>query len=164
MAGGPKHTVWCHAIDSQTSHPEKDEGDMYEQEDGDVLECGQNVDAKTGEIKKYEELWHDVGVEHVGQDKDYVSIVMMAADESRDTKGMIVRVGGWCQGILKVGKDTTVERWRWIKAEMWRLEAKLGHADSLMCESTFRRASLKLGDVIPQDNLDWKVVELYSWI
>ncbi|MCJ1392015.1 hypothetical protein MMC18_004882 [Xylographa bjoerkii] len=162
VAGGPAHTVWCHGIDSQTSDPERDEGDMYEQEDGDTLECGQNVDAETGEVKKYEELWHDVGVQLVGQEKDHFSVVLKADNQDHNTKGLIVCVGNWCQGILKVGEDTTVERWQWSQGEHWQLVAKLGQK-SLVCAATFARPSLELGKVIRHLDLDWKVIELYLW-
>ncbi|MCJ1316907.1 hypothetical protein MMC15_002228 [Xylographa vitiligo] len=161
--GGPAHTIWCHDIDSRTSDPERDEGDMYEQEDGDVLECGQNVDAETGAVNKYEELWHDIGVQLVGQEKDHLSAMLIANDKSHDTKGMIVRVGDWCQGILKVGEDTTVERWHWSHKDHWQLVAKLGQK-SLACGATFDRISLELGKVIRHHDLDWKVIELYAWI
>ncbi|MCJ1399604.1 hypothetical protein MMC11_002806 [Xylographa trunciseda] len=162
VAGGPAHTVWHHEIDSQTADPEKDEGDMYEQEDGDILECGQNVDAETGEVKKYEELWHDIGVHLVGQEKDHLSAVLMADNQDNNTKGMIVRVGNWCQGILKVGDDTTVERWQWSHGDDWQLVAKLGQ-ELLVCGATFDRGSLELGKVISHHHLDWQVAELYSW-
>ena len=136
---------------------------MYEQEDGDVLECGQNVDAETGAVNKYEELWHDIGVQLVGQEKDHLSAMLIANDKSHDTKGMIVRVGDWCQGILKVGEDTTVERWHWSHKDHWQLVAKLGQK-SLACGATFDRISLELGKVIRHHDLDWKVIELYAWI
>jgi len=162
VAGGPAHTIWSHAIDSQTSDPQRDEGDMYEQEDGDVLECGQNIDAESGEVKKYEELWHDIGVELVGQEKDYLSVVLTTDNQDNNTKGMIVRVGNWCQGILKVGEDTTVERWQWSRGDDWQLVAKLG-TKLLICGATFDNSSLELGKVIRHHDLDWHVIELYSW-
>ncbi|MCJ1415738.1 hypothetical protein MMC32_002071 [Xylographa parallela] len=163
VPGGPAHTVWSHDVDSQTSDPEMDEGDMYEQENGDVLECGQNIDADTGEVKKYEELWHDVGVQLVGQEKHHVCVVLMADDKSHNTKGMIVRVGNWCQGILKVGEETTVERWQWSHGDQWQIVAKLGQK-SLICETTFHGTSLEIGKVIRHHDLDWKTVELYTWL
>ena len=136
---------------------------MYEQENGDVLECGQNIDADTGEVKKYEELWHDVGVQLVGQEKHHVCVVLMADDKSHNTKGMIIRVGNWCQGILKVGEETTVERWQWSHGDQWQIVAKLGQK-SLICETTFHGTSLEIGKVIRHHDLDWKTVELYTWL
>ena len=162
IAGGPAHTVWCHGIDSQNLEMERDEGDMYEQEDGDILECGETVDAQTGEVKKYEELWHDVGLHLVGQETEHLSIMLKTENKDLNARGMILRVGNWCQGILKVGEDTTVERWQWSPQDGWERLAKLGQK-SLVCPATFDRGSLQMGKVIKDHDLDWQVFEFYSW-
>ena len=172
QTGGPSHTVWSHWIDSESWDPDPDEGDMYEQEDGDILERGQNVDAETGEVKKYEELWHDVGIQHVGDNQTDVSIVLKTEEINRNTRAMIVRVGDWCQGILKVGDAVTVERWHWTPAATrhlagnsegnWKRIARLGNGN-LPCAVTFEAKDLEEGKRITAEALEWEVVELFHW-
>ena len=172
QAGEPSHTVWSHWIDSESSNPDPDEGDMYEQEDGDILERGQHIDAKTGEVKKYEELWHDVGVRNVGNDQTHVSVVLKAEETDRNIRAMVFRVGDWCQGILKVGDAVTVERWQWTPATTghiarfsngsWKRIARLGNG-SLPCAVTFDTEDLEEGKRIAAEALEWEVVELYHW-
>ena len=172
QAGASSHTVWSHWIDSESSDPDPDEGDMYEQEDGDTLECGQNVDAKTGKVNKYEELWHDVGIQHVRSEQTNVSMVLKTDDTNRNTRAMVVRVGDWCQGILKVGDAVTVERWQWTPAATghsastsegsWKRVARLGNG-SLPCAVTFKTEELEVGKRIAAEALEWEVVELYRW-
>ncbi|KAK4694601.1 hypothetical protein P7C71_g3004, partial [Lecanoromycetidae sp. Uapishka_2] len=105
------HTVWDHWIDSKSNDPDKDEGDMWVQKNGDVLERGKNSNPETGEEIEYEELWHDLEVESMGKKHNHSSVVMRAENSEKNLKGMVVKVGGWCQGIMKVGDELTVERW-----------------------------------------------------
>lgn len=105
------HTVWDHWIDSRSNDPGIDEGDMWLQEDGDVLERGKSKDAVTGQETEYEELWHDLEVVRLGKKHNRSSLVLRADDPERNLRGMAVKVGGWCQAILKVGDALTIERW-----------------------------------------------------
>lgn len=105
------HTVWDHWIDSRSNDPGIDEGDMWVQDDGDVLERGKSKDAVTGQEIEYEELWHDLEVVPLGKKHNRSSLVLRVDDPEKSLKGMAVKVGGWCQAILKVGDALTVERW-----------------------------------------------------
>ena len=158
---GPSHTVWSHWIDSQTSDPNTDEGDMYDQGDRDTLECGQNVDAETGEVKKYEELWHDVGVEQVGDEEEHVSVVLQAENVASETRAMVVRVGNHVQGMLKAGDKVTVERWQY-KSGTWECTAKIG-TGSGACSTTFQPDKLKEGGSVSACGMEWDIIELYRW-
>jgi len=41
-----------------------------------------------------------------------VVLVLRKTVEGREgARGMVMRVGGWCQGVLKTGAETTAERW-----------------------------------------------------
>lgn len=105
------HTVWEHWIDSKSDSPAVDEGDMSVQENGDVLERGKSTDAATGLVYEYEELWHDLEAVPLGKKHNRSSLVLMAEDPERNLKGMAVKIGGWCQAIVKVEGALTVERW-----------------------------------------------------
>lgn len=110
----PSRSVWKHWVDSNSDDPKPDEGDMWPQPNGDTLEKGSTRDPKTGAVTQYEELWADVPVEKTGIDEGFVSIVLQLYDEAHSARGIVVRVGGWCQGLLKVGNEVTVERWKWV--------------------------------------------------
>lgn len=107
----PSHTVWGHWIDSKSNDPGVDQGDMWLQEDGDVLERGKSNDPTTGQETEYEELWHDLEVVPLGKKRNRSSLVLRADDPKKDLRGMAVKVGGWCQAILKVKDALTIERW-----------------------------------------------------
>ena len=104
----PMHTAWAHWIDSDTEEEVNDEGDMFLQSDGTVLEKGINED---GEM--YEELWEELGGQITGKDKLHVSYVLRAEDALKRTRGMVIRIGEWIQGTLRVGEEFTVSRWQW---------------------------------------------------
>ena len=106
------HGIWDHWIDSRTDDPEGDEGDMTVQEDGTVLEEGANTNTITGTTERYEELWEDLRVDQIGQKGNKSSIVLRADDPVKNIRGLLVKVGGWCQGIVKDDGNLTVERWR----------------------------------------------------
>jgi hypothetical protein len=104
----PAHTAWSHWIDSETMGEVNDEGDMYLQPDGTVLEKGVNADGST-----YEELWEELDAQVTGKDKSRVSYVLRIDEPSKQTKGLLTRIGEWIQGTLKVGDQMTVVRWEW---------------------------------------------------
>ena len=112
----PAHAVWEHWVDSNSDDPPTDEGDMWARPNGDVLEQGKMIKPGTGLVTTYEELWRDLEVELVGQEKTCTSVVLRAQDDGKGLRGMVIRVGGWCQGILKVGNDVTIERWQWVRS------------------------------------------------
>ena len=89
---------------------------MYEQANGDVLEVGRMERPETGELADYEELWSDPAPEMIHGESAFTCIVLKAETDDPTAKGMIIRVGGWCQGILKLADKVTVERWKWTKA------------------------------------------------
>jgi len=109
----PMHTVWDHWIDSETEEEVNDEGDMFLQSDGTVLEKGVNEDGST-----YEELWEDLEAKVVGRDEKLVSYVLRVEDRERRARGMCIRIGKWIQGTLRVGSDFTVVRWMWDAEEV----------------------------------------------
>lgn len=93
----PTSGRWEHEIDSRAADghdPIVDEGSLEVLENGDVLERGQMVDPDRPALGccDYEELWRDEVLAGASQ---RVSIVLETAG------GIVVRVGRWCQGILK---------------------------------------------------------------
>lgn len=110
----PWRSVWKHWVDSKSDDPKPDEADMWPQPNGDTLEKGSTRDPDTGVVSEYEELWAELPVEKTGADEGFFSVVLQLQDDVRSAKGLIVRVGQWCEGLLKIGSDVTVERWKWV--------------------------------------------------
>ncbi|KAF2153240.1 hypothetical protein K461DRAFT_320922 [Myriangium duriaei CBS 260.36] len=153
------HCTWTHWIDSHAA-PNRDtdvldEGDMYPSpsNDGRTLERGAMVNPATGIRQEYEECWVDEDV-GVGE-----AVVVMLEDEG--AKGMVVRVGGWCQGILKVVRgeeaEVSVERWKKGDDGSWRRVMKVGRL-WLPCAVAWEKG-LRLGQEVSYQGWEWKVVE-----
>ena len=141
---------------------------MYEQPGGDVLECGEHPNKTTGEVEKYEELWGNVPVQQVEKQLPegvgHVSIVAKAENsEKKKIRGMVVRVGDWCQGILKEGEEITVERWHWMKGAGWKRIARLGTGKLLHCALALDEGMIKEGKRYGYEDMEWEIVELYHW-
>lgn len=168
----PAHSTWTHWVDSRVSYEEEpptDEGDMYPQPNGDVLEKGRMAHPETGIVTEYEELWTDIEVRRTGQDTTRVSVVLMADDSARRARGMIVRIGQWCQGILKIGNDLSVERWEYCEGSPgdqtgWQRLVKIGELE-MPCPSTFTPADLALhgANTVSADGVRWTLVEKFEW-
>jgi len=140
---------------------------MYTQPGGDILECGEHINKMTGEVEKYEELWGDVPVQQVGEGTEgadgHISVVAKAEDTERKIRGVIVRVGDWCEGILKEGEEITVERWHWTEGGGWERIARLGRGRLLSCALMFDEGMIKVGKGYGYEGLEWQIVEIYHW-
>ena len=178
------HTVWDHWIDSHSNNPDSDEGDMWLQPNGDILEKGKNKDPVTGEETEYEELWHDLHVEAFGKKDNRSSLVIRADDPERSAKGMAIKIGGWCEGILKMEDELTVERWEWRPTDStsdvasteagkgdgrtpndWVRTFRIGKG-TLPCKDMCSRTFGKFGlNAVLQSTaeIEWKVAEEYYW-
>ena len=178
------HTVWDHWIDSRSNNPDSDEGDMWVQPNGDILEKGKNKDPVTGKETEYEELWRDLNVEAFGKKDNRSSLVIRADDPERNAKGMAIKIGGWCEGILKIENDLTVERWEWRQTDGtsdvafteaskgdgrtpngWVRTFRIGKSTlpcNDMCSRTFGKFGLNTVLKSTTD-IEWKVAEEYYW-
>ncbi|MCJ1352005.1 MAG: hypothetical protein MMC33_001989 [Icmadophila ericetorum] len=179
-----RHTVWTHWLDTASEEPESDEGDMYTLPDGDVLEKGFNPKDDGGR-EEYEELWGDEDARATGTEQEQdqegdgkrvcVVLRMEGVEEDKVSgtvgrKGMIVRVGGWVQGILKEDGGFTVERWKWVEEKgEWENVVKLGMGE-MPCGVTFNmhftgEGAYKDLDAQLSDSASskWTVLEAFQW-
>ncbi|KAK1991075.1 hypothetical protein LX36DRAFT_646974 [Colletotrichum falcatum] len=140
-----RHSRWEHWIDSRTTEPENaaDEGDMYEQPGGLTLEKGRMVNPATGAETDYEELWRDID-----------------AVPPTKSRGLVVWLGRFCQGISRVGGDMAAQRWEWKGEEGgWKRTARIG-ARELPCEALLKTgAPLSVGAHVVHEGLVWDVLE-----
>lgn len=178
-AGLRSHTVWDHWIESKDDDPAPDEGDMTLLEDGTVLEEGSGTDPVSGEVTKYEELWKDLPVEPSGSNQERDCIVLHTVDDERRLQGVVIKIGKWCQGIMKARGALAVERWsansgpygayigesetRSSQPGEWVRTFRVGQ-QSLPCEALCRGTPVAKGDkTFKFDDIEWQVLENWHW-
>ncbi|KZZ99227.1 hypothetical protein AAL_02778 [Moelleriella libera RCEF 2490] len=144
---GSWHARWEHWIDSRTdAAAAADEADMVTLgPDNVVLEKGAMVNPQTGRVAPYEEIWEDEDVPggqgrvvvlrwedraaaaggHGDDDDDDGG--SGSGSNSRD-RGLAIRLGRYCQGIVKIGGRVTVERW-----EHGKRVVRMGAHEELPC-------------------------------
>lgn len=165
----PAHTIWNHWIDSTTTNPVKDEGDMYPQSDGTVLEYGSMPHLKTGKVTKYEECWEDVEPALVGDEEEFVSWVLTCGDPELETIGMLIRIGEVIQGIVRKGGEVSVVRWEWdAKADEeeeaeWERTVAIGRLEVPGVLFEGGENIVKGVELMGSDGLDWICVEAFEW-
>lgn len=160
------HCKWAHWIDSQHDGPVTDEGDMYPQPDGTVLEKGSMVNPATGLMTDYEELWMDLESGSTTKDEMRWSLVLSLDDKLNRAKGMVIRVGEHVQGIVKNDGRITVERWVWEDSRLgvkdWTRKVRLGD-DFLPCSVLFQPEGMHSGGKVRYGEFWWAIKELYHW-
>ena len=177
--GGVPRSRWHHWIDSRTVDVDQlvDEGDMYPQPDGSTLEKGRMVNPPTGHETDYEELWRSETIEAVpcgppgmgtgAGDAAVVCVVLQLQLDEQDSspakRGMVVRLGQYCQGLLRNGKgpeDVTVERLRWDAANAcWNTVFKVGHGKMPTDFAIYFGHEACVRDEVKDGRHVWKVVE-----
>ena len=152
------------------------------------------VNPANGIMTRYEECWVDVGVLGIdgGDDKgksdgwskcgqggdggnvresgskDKWSVVLVLEDDEQHVRGMVVRVGQFCQGILRVRDEVSVERWQWqavapaAAGGEWKRVAKLGRL-FLPCAMAFEPDRIVEGSKVQYGDYGWVVKEVYGW-
>ena len=94
-------------------------------------------------------------------------MVMRGESEALSIRGLIVRVGGWCQGMIKINDDTTIERWRWTDGDGgilsgWEQIVRIG-SGSLPCRVLWEKEDMNVGDETLSGGVKWEVVEKEVW-
>ena len=161
------HSKWHHWVDSRNDNAESvvDEGDMFPQKDGRTLECGSMINPATGQMTQYEECWIDVEPTATNEDdgeSDNVKVCMVLQlhDDVHKARGMVVRVGQFCQGILRVGDHVSLERWQWKKSGGWKREVRIGDLFVPCGVILERREKLTMGGDVKYGEYLWKIVEI----
>ncbi|KOS20274.1 hypothetical protein ESCO_006331 [Escovopsis weberi] len=147
-----------------------DEGFNYPRGDGLTLEKGRMVNLATGRESDYEELWHDPepARDVEGSEGKAVTLVLMweggreQEQEEEHQRGMVVRVGEWCQGLVRDGEGIACERWQWSRAEGdWRMRARIcanGMEGLVPCQEAIGKR-WAVGDEVVKASRTWRVVE-----
>lgn len=182
------HSTWTHWLDSRFPVGHKDipvdEGDMYPIAPGLTLEHGHGYHPALGAVKTHEEMWRDVDVASTNEKGSMVCVVMRCQADHADVRGVVVRLGQFCQGILMWGDKVTVERWEWedekvktvgetaevkvggnsgkSEVEKWNRTVRVGD-DFLPCGVAFRPEILSVGAVIKFQDFEWVIEECWEW-
>ncbi|OSS55085.1 hypothetical protein B5807_00675 [Epicoccum nigrum] len=183
--GAFKRASWTHWVDSRVrvGHaPARDDGDMYALGGGRFLEVGFAFHPHLGCVAGHEELWRDVEVKSTETGGEKRCVVLRCGNEARGVRGVVVRVGQFCQGILMVGGEVTTERW---EAEVaggsggegkgkgtveekpqqakWKRTARSG-TGWLPCSVTWRNDAVVLGGMVTFLGFEWVVEEVWEWV
>lgn len=135
-----------------------DEGDMIPQPDGRTLEKGSMVNPDTKKVTHYEEMWRDVKPLPTGDDEKCHCVVLQLTDDKRHTRGMVIRIDQYCQGLLRVDDEIALERWEWQRGG-WNRDARIGRL-FVPCGVTFETGKLKVGGTVKHGDYEWEVVEM----
>jgi len=171
----PAHTIWTHWVDSKSLDITMDDGYMYDQENGDVLELGSMAHPDSNIITKYEEVWKDLDIEITGTD-DKRNSAVLRYDGGPEDRGMVIRVGQFIQGVRRKSHHgeviTSVARWQWIN-NAWHRLLVVGACD-IPCPALFfcgekghQLFADKAGGVgktiVGADEAEWECIEAISW-
>ena len=158
---------WEHWVDSRSDNPDPDSGTFETLENGDDLEKGVMKNAD-GILTTYEEIWRDLPLDtrpescpilvYIGLDiKDAAGppseTLSMEGLHSEAVRGMMIRIDSWCQGLVKTGEETSVERWQLLD-ESWRCTVRIG-TTGLPC-SNILQAAIWPDDILGGGDLIWK--------
>lgn len=154
----PAHTVWTHWVDSTTPDGEavKDEGDMITLANGNTVERGEMVNPKTGKMERYEESWADI--RPIGESFGWV-----VKAQGEGARGMVVRIGGFAQAVLRRRSEVGIKRWRFVGGTQgWEPIVEIGFCD--VPDELFgeKCSSMVEGDKFTGSNvLEWICVEKF---
>jgi hypothetical protein len=169
--GAPTHSMWKHWVDSKVAvggDMEVDEGDMYALPDGRTLEHGSSFNSAIGRMHSYEEMWSEIPIESCYPSDKKMAVVLRTENVAAGIRGLVVRLGQYCQGILMKGNEVSVERWEFVDHVdgdesvvdgEWTRTIKLGDM-FLPCASTFKHEELNVDMVVKFTDYNWVVEEL----
>lgn len=170
-----KHSQWAHWIDSRIVDCDNvvDEGDMFDDPSDPALtlETGRMLNPATGVDTDYEELWRSEPIETVpsplggGEKVTCIALQMESVGsvdgpERKVRRGLVVRLGQYCQAFAREGDDTTLERLKWdADQQRWARQARIGEQELPTDIATYLAHEARLDDEVKVGGVVWKVVE-----
>lgn len=79
---------------------------------------------------------HVDGVQSVASEQSSLprlSLILQHEDVAQGSRGMVVRLGHMCQGVMRVGDEFAYERWEWSRESGWRKTSTSGNL-SMPCD------------------------------
>jgi hypothetical protein len=167
-----KHSKWAHWIDSRTADCDGvvDEGDMFDDSSDATLtlETGRMLNPATGVDTDYEELWRSEPIETVaspiggGGKVTCIALQMESSDGPgrKAMRGLVVRLGQYCQAFAREGDDITLERLKWdADQQRWARLARIGEQELPTDIATYLAHEVRVDDEVKVGGVVWKVVE-----
>ena len=138
-----------------------------------TLERGRMVNPDTGNETDYEEMWRSEPIETVSfpdVDKEASNVTCLAlqwqgvedgAGQQREVKrGLIVRLGQYCQAFARDNDEITVERLKWDSDKrQWVSQVRIGKMELPTEVATHFAHEVRLDDEVRVGGAVWKVVE-----
>lgn len=180
-----------HLIDSDARHgecPIVDRLLMYDRVDGTILTRRRCEDPITLFEYKHQEVWRPLQTARTctpeGSSETVQDIVLVLDQPELQARGMIIRVGHYCQGMIMVQGVLTVERWQFMLGHfpsirsleaqregilgdyslpnertkpMWCRTARMGW-EFIPSVATFDARKVRAGDEYKYGKLVWKVL------
>ena len=102
-----------------------------------------------------------------GSGLDLCCVVLQHENTARRSRGTVIRVGQFCQGVLQVGETFAAERWEWTSRFGWQRVFSSGNLD-IPCDVACYMATTKLraGSKVKYgvgDDQVWQCVEEEVW-
>ena len=159
LPNGHVFSKWAHWIDSRFRRAEEasDEGDMVDLDDGTTLETGRMVNPDTGRDTEYEEIWADETP--AKSPAGNVCVVLKHEDAAAESRGLVVQLGGYCQGLVRVGSAVALERWQ-VDAGQFKRTVRLGDAGLRVPCQHAASSKVTQGAEMDVGGRKWTVVEV----
>jgi hypothetical protein len=168
-AKGTKHGWWNHWIDSRTENADGlvDEGDMFDDpSDASLtLEKGRMLNPATGVETEYEEMWRSEPIQTIpgpgaeGKEGE-VTCLALQWDGGRAKRGLVVRLGQYCQAFARDGDSITLERLKWDAGQQrWATQVRIGEQGFPTEIATYLAHETRMDDEVKVSGAVWKVVE-----
>lgn len=87
-------------------------------------------------------------------------IVLTLSDDKRDdVRGMVIRLGQFCQGVLRAGDYFSIERWIWHPSGGWKREVSMGNLWVPCGLLLFAEKVPEVGGEVVFGDFTWKIAE-----
>lgn len=136
-----------------------------------ALEHGAAPNPQTGVMQSHEEMWTDCTIKACAPQTTVFNIVLRISVPEYKVRGVVVRLGQFCQGIVMQGDAVTVERWEFLEGKHkvdagsqgeWKRTVRIGDM-FLPCAVTFKEDACELGGTVAYGQHVWTVEEKVEW-
>ena len=131
---------------------------MFNQDDGSTMEKGRMVNPESGAEEDYEEVWEDMTITNVPETG--AGGVLEMKDDANDTRGLVILMGEYCQGIMRDGSRIFVERWVYMKNSREWMSVAATQALALPCRAAIDKRWWRKGETMDYNGMLWTVVEV----
>lgn len=157
---------WSHLVDSRATDKGTaampDVGQCQTLPNGDELESGEMINPTSGKLEAYQEVWRDEVVP-AGSWVTVLQLRRVASEgpegDGDDVRGIFIRIGFWCQGVLRAAHGVVAARWQFDGS--WRKVVNYGddvgtHALPEPRDITIADTTVLIPSIPPDDDEQWR--------